>query len=87
MASTTPRVIVIVALATLALVAPPASARPVVRKIPERHAPWRIVTTGGDTSPFDYFIAGVALIAMLGAGRAHLRTSRRVCVRDITQIS
>jgi hypothetical protein len=75
MTSSTPRIIVIIALAALALAVPPASARPVVRKIPERHAPWQIVTTGGDTSPFDYFISGVVLIAMLRAGRiyAHLR--------------
>jgi hypothetical protein len=77
MTSSTPRIIVIVALAALALAVavPPASARPVVRKIPERHAPWRIVTTGDGTSPFDYFISGVVLIAMLRAGRtyAHLR--------------
>ena len=44
MTSSTPRIIVIIALAALALAVPPASARPVVRKIPERHAPWRIVT-------------------------------------------
>ena len=71
MTSSTPRIVVIIALAALALAVPPASARPVVRKIPERHAPWRIVTTGGDTSPFDYFVSGVVLIAMLGAGRTY----------------
>ncbi len=73
MTSSTPRIIVIVALAALvlAVAVPPASARPVVRKIPERHAPWRIVTSGGDTWPFDYFISGVVLIAMLRACRAH----------------
>lgn len=75
MTSSTPRIIVIIALAAFALAVPPASARPVVRKIPERHAPWRIVTTGGDAWPFDYFISGVVLIAMLRACRAyaHLR--------------
>ena len=71
MTSSTLRTIVIIALAALAVAVPPASARPVVRKIPERHAPWRIVTTGGDTSPFQYFIAGVVLIAMLRAGRTY----------------
>jgi hypothetical protein len=73
MTSTTPRIVVIVALATLALVAPPASARPVVRKIPERHAPWRIVTTGGVTSPLNYFVSGVVLLAMLSAARRRTR--------------
>jgi hypothetical protein len=73
MTSSTPRIIVIIALAALALAVPPASARPVVRKIPERHPPWRIVTTGGGTSPFDYFISSVVLIAMLGAGRTYAR--------------
>ena len=71
MTSSTLRTIVIIALAALAVAVPPASARPVVRKIPERHAPWRIVTTGGDTSPFQSFIAGVVLIAMLRAGRTY----------------
>jgi len=50
----------------------------VVRKIPERHAPWRIATTRSDTSPFAYFIPGVLLIAMLGAGLAYALTSRPV---------
>jgi hypothetical protein len=68
MTSSTPRIIVIIALAALALAVPPASARPVVRKIPERHAPWRIVT-----SPFDSFISGVVLIAMLSAARRRTR--------------
>jgi hypothetical protein len=78
MTSSTPRLIVIIALATIALVAAPASARPTVRKIPERHAPWRIAATGGDTSPFDYLIPGVILIAVLGAGLTYSRTPRPV---------